>query len=102
MSTTTQQRSETAREPNTSIERYVAGNYLRVAIWVNQLDGGGLGFSVKPTVRYKDTDGNYQTARNFRESDLVHLGKMLFDADTWCQDYRNRQRQQSNTADQNH
>ena len=94
--TATQSRSETAREPNHSIQRKVAGNYLRVAIWANELESGGVGFSIKPTVRYKDADGDYQNAKNFREADLVNFSKMFLDADSWCQQYRLQQRVEAN------
>ncbi len=87
---------ETAREPNHSIERKVAGNYLRLAIWANALESGGIGFSIKPTLRYRDDDGNYQNAKNFREIDLLSFAKMFQDADTWCQEYRRRQREAGN------
>lgn len=85
-----------AREPNHSIERKVAGNYLRVAIWANELESGGVGFSIKPTVRYKDAEGDYQNAKNFREADLVNFSKMFLDADTWCQEYRRLNRKETN------
>lgn len=94
--TATTERSDTVREPDHSIQRKVAGNYLRVAIWANQLENGGIGFSIKPTVRYKDNEGNYQNAKNFREADLVNFSKMFFDADTWCQQYRQRHRAETN------
>ena len=94
--TATKERTDTVREPNNAIERKVAGNYLRVAIWANHLDNGGIGFSIKPTVRYKDTDGDYKNAKNFREADLVNVSKMFLDADTWCQEYRRRNRVEAN------
>ena len=96
MATDTQTKPETAREPVHSIERKVAGNYLRLAIWANPLENGGIGFSIKPTLRYQDSDGNYQTAKNFREVDLLSFAKMFQDADTWCQEYRKRRRATGN------
>ena len=94
--TATRERESTAREPNHSIERKVAGNWLRVAIWANELESGGTGFTIKPTLRYQDKDGEYHNAKNFREVDLVHFAKMLTDADTWCQQHRQSQRADRN------
>ena len=76
------------RAPLHEIARFNNG-YLRLSIWVNEVgDNGGIAFSIKQSVRYRDRHGDYRTAAYASERQLLSLAKMYLDADSWCEQYR--------------
>ena len=85
-----QQEATGGRSPDHEITRYeYGGEILRLAIWVNEVgENGGIAFSVKHSVRYRDQNGDWQTAKNHDGRHCLAFAAMYGEADRWQQEHR--------------